>query len=98
MLSYETISTRMDGFSPSIYEFSTPMFFAAVFAADLFVGFNTLIWTWWVFFAVAIGIVLVWIFGVCPLSLHIKVPYSQCIAGGISGSLSWLDVNHSLWQ
>lgn len=33
---------------------------AAVTAANLFNGLNTAVWTGWVFFAVALGIVLVW--------------------------------------
>jgi phospholipid-translocating ATPase len=52
-----------------IYEMSTPMVLAAVMVADLHVGLNTKVWTWWVFFAVALGICLVWIWTVSrPLS------------------------------
>jgi phospholipid-translocating ATPase len=40
------------------------MVFAAVIAANLFNGLNTNVWTWWVFFSVTIGIVLLLIFTV----------------------------------
>ncbi len=40
---------------------------AAVMAADFFNGLNTHVWTWWVFFAVALGIVLVWGYTVSTL-------------------------------
>jgi hypothetical protein len=63
--TYSTNSTRSDGYSVSIQEFSTPMVLAAVLTANLFVGFNTHVWTWWVFFACALGTVLVWIWTVC---------------------------------
>jgi phospholipid-translocating ATPase len=40
------------------------MVLAAVMTADLFNGMNTHVWTWWVFFAVSLGIVLVWLWSV----------------------------------
>jgi len=42
-----------------LYEFSTTMVVATVVVANLFNGLCTAVWTGWVFFAVAIGIVLV---------------------------------------
>jgi phospholipid-translocating ATPase len=48
---------------------STPMVLAAVMVADLHVGLNTKVWTWWVFFAVALGICLVWIWTVSSHAL-----------------------------
>jgi phospholipid-translocating ATPase len=62
--TYGSDAARSDGYSPYVYEMSAPMVLAAVFAADLFVGLNTHVWTWWVFFAIALGIVLVWIWTV----------------------------------
>ncbi|KAG6836177.1 hypothetical protein H0H93_010616 [Arthromyces matolae] len=38
------------------------MVFAAVIVANLFNGLNTNVWTWWVFFAVSIGIALLYIY------------------------------------
>lgn len=40
------------------------MVLAAVFVANLFNGLSIQVWTWWVFFAIAIGPVLVWIWSV----------------------------------
>jgi phospholipid-translocating ATPase len=57
--TYSSTSAREDGYSGYIYEFSSVMVLSAVLTADLFVGLNTHVWTWWVFFAVALGIVLV---------------------------------------
>ncbi|OSX66767.1 hypothetical protein POSPLADRAFT_1044103 [Postia placenta MAD-698-R-SB12] len=56
--AYETTTT--DGYAVYQYEFSTTMAVAAVTAANLCNGLNTAVWTGWVFFAVALGIVLVW--------------------------------------
>jgi len=44
------------------------MVFAAVLTANLFNGLNTNVWTGWVFFAVALGNVLLWVYTVseCP--------------------------------
>ncbi|KAI0958077.1 hypothetical protein AcW1_006256 [Taiwanofungus camphoratus] len=58
--AYETISSRSDGYAVYQYEFATTMAVSAVTAANLFNGLNTVVWTGWVFFAVALGIVLVW--------------------------------------
>jgi phospholipid-translocating ATPase len=46
------------------------MVFAAVFAANFFNGLNTSAWTGWVFFAVFIGDVLVWVYTVCDFVLN----------------------------
>jgi len=40
------------------------MAIAAAIAANLFNGLNTRVWTAWVFFAVLIGIVLIWAYTV----------------------------------
>jgi phospholipid-translocating ATPase len=42
------------------------MAIAAATAANLFNGLNTKVWTAWVFFSVFIGIVLIWVYTVCP--------------------------------
>lgn len=41
------------------------MALAAVMCANMFNGLNTAAWTGWVFFAVSIGVVLVWAYTVC---------------------------------
>ncbi|PPQ72110.1 hypothetical protein CVT24_002421 [Panaeolus cyanescens] len=62
LYTYVTTSARSDGWQVSLYEFSTTMAFAAVFAANLFNGLNTSAWTGWVFFAVFLGCVLIWVY------------------------------------
>jgi len=42
---------------------------SAVLVTNLFNGLNTSVWTWWVFFAVFLGIVLVFIYTVCHMSI-----------------------------
>ncbi|THH12000.1 hypothetical protein EW145_g295 [Phellinidium pouzarii] len=58
--SYFSPTARPDGYDVAQYEFSTAMVLAAVICANLFNGMNTAAWTGWVFFAVSIGIVLIW--------------------------------------
>ncbi|KAH9832873.1 phospholipid-translocating P-type ATPase [Rhodofomes roseus] len=59
--AYSTTTTaRSDGYAVYQYEFATVMAISAVTAANLFNGMNTHAWTGWVFFAVALGLVLVW--------------------------------------
>ncbi|KAJ7080403.1 hypothetical protein B0H15DRAFT_1025227 [Mycena belliarum] len=58
--TYQTTTARADGFAVYQYEFSTTMVIAAVLTVNLFNGLNTNVWTGWVFFAVFLGIVLIW--------------------------------------
>ncbi|KAF8237704.1 phospholipid-translocating P-type ATPase [Tricholoma matsutake] len=60
--TYKSISARTDGYDVSQYEFATTMVLSAVIVANLFNGLNTNVWTWWVFFAVSIGIILLLLF------------------------------------
>jgi phospholipid-translocating ATPase len=59
LYGYFSRSARNDGFDVAGYEFSTTMVISAAIAANLFNGLNTRFWTAWVFFAVFIGIVLI---------------------------------------
>ncbi|PPQ86909.1 hypothetical protein CVT25_009795 [Psilocybe cyanescens] len=59
LYAYFSTAARSDGWQVSLYEFSTTMAFAAVFAANFYNGLNTSAWTGWVFFAVFIGDLLV---------------------------------------
>ncbi|KAJ7436207.1 phospholipid-translocating ATPase [Mycena latifolia] len=58
--TYDSTTARPDGYNVYQYEFSTTMVIAAVLSVNLFNGLNTNVWTGWVFFAVLLGIVLVW--------------------------------------
>lgn len=40
------------------------MVFSAVFVANLYNGLNTSAWTGWVFFAINIGTLLIWVYTV----------------------------------
>lgn len=62
LYTYFTTSARHDGFEVGMYEFSTVMVISAVMTANAFNGLNTRAWTWWVVFAVSIGIILIWAF------------------------------------
>ncbi|KAG6812132.1 hypothetical protein H0H92_004246 [Tricholoma furcatifolium] len=62
LYAYFTTTSRSDGWQISLYEFSTTMVFSAVVVANLFNGLNTNVWTGWVFFAIFIGIALVYIY------------------------------------
>ncbi|EJD02206.1 phospholipid-translocating P-type ATPase [Fomitiporia mediterranea MF3/22] len=58
--SYFMPTARPDGFDVAQYEFATTMVLSAVMVANMYNGLNTAAWTGWVFFALFIGIVLVW--------------------------------------
>jgi phospholipid-translocating ATPase len=66
LYGYFSPSARDDGYDVGGYEFSTTMVISAAIVANLFNGLNTRFWTGWVFFAVFIGIILIWAFTVRP--------------------------------
>jgi len=62
--AYNTTASRTDGWGLANTESSTTMVIATVMVVNAFNGLNTNAWTGWVFFAVLIGPVLVWLFTV----------------------------------
>ncbi|KAK7467656.1 hypothetical protein VKT23_004709 [Stygiomarasmius scandens] len=60
MYTYTTTSARSDGYDVGLYEWSTTSAVAAVMVADIFTGMTATAWTWWLVFAVFIGVVIVW--------------------------------------
>ncbi|KAF5373624.1 hypothetical protein D9758_000973 [Tetrapyrgos nigripes] len=60
MYTYTTTSSRTDGYDVYLYEWSTTSAVAAVMVADIFTGMTATAWTWWLVFAVFIGIAIVW--------------------------------------
>ena len=64
LYTYVTTTSRTDGYAVYQYEFGTTMAVAAVMVATFFNGMNTIAWTGWVFFALGIGIVLIWAYTV----------------------------------
>jgi phospholipid-translocating ATPase len=47
------------------------MVMAAILAANLFNGLNTNVWTGWVFFALALGIVISWAYTVSVIRINV---------------------------
>jgi len=70
---------------------SQTMAIAAVMVASLFNGMNTNVWTGWVFFAVFLGIVLVWVYTVSQHFVHTCMQdMLNCILGGLFYNFSRL--------
>jgi len=59
LYTYTVPTSRSDGYDVYQYEFSTVMVISAVLTANLFNGLNTNVWTGWVFFAMALGNILI---------------------------------------
>jgi hypothetical protein len=98
--AYFSPSTRNDGYSVAQVEFSTTMVIAAATAANLFNGLCTKFWTAWVFFAVFIGIVLVWAYTV-RLSLLIYFrpgSFLRTVPGNLLAHLPRVVRHVRLWK
>ncbi|KAE8213447.1 hypothetical protein CF327_g3031 [Tilletia walkeri] len=67
--TYNTTSSRSDGYSINQYEWTTTMAIGSVLCANLFTGLDTRAWTWWIVFAVFIGPVLIFVFAPIYASL-----------------------------
>jgi len=74
LYGYFSPSARNDGFDVGGFEFSTTMVISAAVVANLFNGLNTRVWTGWVFFAVFIGIILIFAYTVrlCLSTLDLR--------------------------
>ncbi|GAA96668.1 uncharacterized protein L969DRAFT_97024 [Mixia osmundae IAM 14324] len=57
--TYDTTTSRQDGYGTYLYEWSTTAAIAAVIALNMYNGLNTHAWTGWVVFALLVGPVLV---------------------------------------
>jgi hypothetical protein len=53
------------------------MVISAAIVANLFNGLNTRFWTGWMFFSVAIGIILIWAYTVRPCLYTLDLRYSR---------------------
>ncbi|KAF9447871.1 phospholipid-translocating P-type ATPase [Macrolepiota fuliginosa MF-IS2] len=62
--TYVSVTSRPDGFAIAQSEISTTMAITTVMVANMYTGFNATAWTGWLFFAVWLGIVIVWVFTV----------------------------------
>ncbi|KAF8315252.1 phospholipid-translocating ATPase, partial [Clavulina sp. PMI_390] len=60
LYSYITTTTRKDGYDVFMFEFSTTMVISAVMVVNAFHGISTSAWTGWIWFAVSIGVILIW--------------------------------------
>ncbi|GLB34572.1 putative cation transport ATPase (P-type) (TC 3.A.3) family, type IV subfamily protein [Lyophyllum shimeji] len=59
---FPSTTSRWDGYAINLQEFSTTMAVVSVMVANIFTGFSATAWNAWVFFAVFIGIIIVWLF------------------------------------
>jgi len=57
-----TTTARQDGRNTFLYEFSTPMVFSAVLAADTFAGITSTAWTIWLTVCIYLGVIVLWTF------------------------------------
>ena len=73
------------------------MAIAAVMAADLYNGLNTHVWTGWIFFAVALGIVLVWAYTVSYCRQLGSSRRLTGFPGYLFDNLSWMVLYTYLW-
>ncbi|KAJ3576870.1 hypothetical protein NP233_g101 [Leucocoprinus birnbaumii] len=69
LYTYITLTSRADGFDIVQSEFSTTMAITAVMVANMYTGFSATAWSGWIFFAVFIGIIIVWVFTAIDNSL-----------------------------
>lgn len=60
--SYTTTTARADGYSISLWEWSTTLVMASVVIANLFVGLDMRAWNWFIFAGVWLGPVLIFVF------------------------------------
>jgi len=86
LYGYFVPTSRSDGYDVNLYEFSTVMVISAVFVANFFNGLETNVWTGWVFFAVALGNVLILLY---------TAVYSSVSPGWFSTPV--FGNNHFLW-
>ena len=73
------------------------MAIAAVVVVTLFVGVNIATWTGWVFFALGIEIVLIWVYTVCTVMLTLSLVLTRS-AGYLLCYQAWVVRNPSLRQ
>lgn len=76
------------------------MAIAAVLVTNIFTGFTATAWTWWIFFAVFIGIVVQWVFTV---GYNKPLIHNDCLAymidtGHLFPYIPWLCSDNTLWQ
>ncbi|KAJ7179920.1 phospholipid-translocating ATPase [Mycena crocata] len=58
--TYQSPTSRPDGYDMYINEMSTTMALAAVMVVNLYTGMTATAWTFWIFFAIAFGLAVVW--------------------------------------
>jgi len=58
--TYQSPTSRSDGYDVYINEMSTTMAMSAVMVANMYTGLMATAWTFWVFFALAFGLTVVW--------------------------------------
>jgi phospholipid-translocating ATPase len=64
MFAYRSPTSRTDGWDMYINEMSTTMALTSVMVANFYTGLMATAWTFWIFFALAFGLAVVWGFTV----------------------------------
>jgi phospholipid-translocating ATPase len=90
--TYDTTTTRTDGYDVYIYEMSTTMAIAAVMVANAFHAINIRAWTGWTYFAIALGPFLVWVY----TAIFSIIPPSS-FATGVYGNDVFLFRSAAYW-
>jgi Phospholipid-translocating P-type ATPase C-terminal len=99
LYGYFSPSARKDGFDVARVEFGTTMAISAAIASNLFNGLTIRFWTAWVFFAVFIGIILIFVYTVSPTcSMGVVVTVlTHTFLGHLFYHLPRLDFHTNLW-
>ncbi|KAJ7744516.1 phospholipid-translocating ATPase [Mycena maculata] len=58
--TYQSPTSRKDGYDMYINEFSTTMAIAGIMVANMYTGLMNTAWTFWIFFALAFSLAVVW--------------------------------------
>ncbi|KAJ7700010.1 hypothetical protein B0H17DRAFT_1196026 [Mycena rosella] len=58
--TYQSPTSRTDGYDMYLNEFSTTMALSAIMVANFYTGLTATAWTFWIFFALAFGIIIAW--------------------------------------
>ena len=75
--TYFSPAAHPDGYDVAQYEFTTVMIISAVMCVNIFNGLNAAAWTGWVFFAVFIGIILIWAYTVRAKSVLLGTKFTH---------------------
>ncbi|KAK4058822.1 hypothetical protein OIO90_000268 [Microbotryomycetes sp. JL221] len=87
LYAYDTTTPRKDGYSITMYEFSTVMMLGCIVIANAYHALNFHCWNWWVLGSVLVGPVLIYAW----TAVYAALPY-RLLTSDIYG------FNHYLWE